>query len=458
MNSKTTQASKTALISWGIISLLITISIVLMGQKNLEQFIVTGPYTHLGVTFSAVTLSWLIFGVYAYLFDTKKINASNILMHIGFLIVAFTFLNAMRERSEYGDFSYYIEAANALIKDKHLPATYFYPPLWATLLKYILPYGEKFALTAVWTLNMLSLFLLYFLLHSTLMKYSFSANSASFIVTAFLLTNTTIFRTLGYMQVNLHVLNFILGSILLFNKNKFISALCLAFAFHLKASPLILAFAFLLELNFTWLIWLAFHILWISGITLYTDGISPFFDFYNNAIALASQRGFSTYRDVSFDGFFSTLGQFNGFFSTHWRTLALASKLSLGLIALFIIFQRLSEKTKPGARMFNSMPILLILMTMSSPIVWEHHGIFLALPFLILLPRLNTPTNWTLFIFAYFFQFIIPTFDFFPWSYVRLIAPFVILFLLWKTSDQESTGFQKMNQWFNDLSQSLPLK
>jgi hypothetical protein len=90
-------------------------------------------------------------------------------------------------------------------------------------------------------------------------------------------------------------------------------------------------------------------------------------------------------------------------------------------------------------------------MTLASPIVWVHHGVFVGLAFLLLLKRLATPADWTLFGFAYFFEFLLPTFDFFPWSYGRLVAPLICLWLLWQVPEKPSDLFEKANQ-FSSLS------
>ena len=68
-----------------------------------------------------------------------------------------------------------------------------------------------------------------------------------------------------YVQVNFHVMNFILLSILLYKRRRrrdgqrpsFLSALMLALAVHFKASPVVLVLAFLLEFNWKWLLWFA---------------------------------------------------------------------------------------------------------------------------------------------------------------------------------------------------------
>ena len=50
----------------------------------------------------------------------------------------------------------------------------------------------------------------------------------------------------------------------------------------------------------------------------------------------------------------------------------------------------------------------------------------------------STPDEWIWFGFAYFLEFILPTFDFFPWSYGRLLAPLIILWLMWKATKKQN--------------------
>ncbi len=78
---------------------------------------------------------------------------------------------------------------------------------------------------------------------------------------------------------------------------------------------------------------------------------------------------------------------------------------------------------------------------------------YLALSFLLLLKRLETPNEWIWFGFAYFLEFVLPTFDFFPWSYGRLIAPLIILWLMWRATKKQSPSrfFAAFNDWLNKL-------
>ena len=105
-------------------------------------------------------------------------------------------------------------------------------------------------------------------------------------------------------------------------------------------------------------------------------------------------------------------------------------------------------------RLLNAVPALFILLTLASPIVWEHHGVFVALSFLVLLKRLDRPQDWLLFAFAYLLEFVVPTFDFYPWSYGRLLAPLLILWLMWKTATPAAATlpFDKANRWLEQLA------
>jgi hypothetical protein len=138
--------------------------------------------------------------------------------------------------------------------------------------------------------------------------------------------------------------------------------------------------------------------------------------------------------------------------------------LATGTIAVMLRCVRAStffEPPVPGAnsgargrRMLNAVPPLFVLMTLASPVVWEHHGIFVALAFLLLLKRLHRPSDWLWFGFAYLLEFLLPTFDFFPWSFGRLVAPILILWLMWRNAHhtESSTAYERINLWLGSLA------
>jgi len=457
-----TRSSRIALSIWAATTLLIAASVLLVyllrGASGLQVIIQNAPLTDLTITLFSVGAAWLLAGLLLFLLSTNRIDKNNALMWGGFFLTAFVYLNLLRERPEYGDVEYYARAALDLYAGKHLPPEYFYPPFWANLLELFAPFGEGAIFYFAWVLNLFSLFAFYFLLSRVLQRYNFSSRLATLTTVLFLLANATLLRTLFYVQVNLHVLNLIFLAILLFRERPFLSALAMALAIHFKASPAVLVLAFLLELDWKWLAYFALSMFLVAVPTLLTHGLSPFLDFVHNAIALSQSHGLS-FRDSSFDSFFMAIGEFFNLASFWTRVLVYASKAFLAALTFFVIAkcvraQTFFQSNQRGARLLNAMPPLFILMTLASPIVWEHHGIFTALTFLLMLKKIEVPSEWMWFGFAYFLEFILPTFDFFPWSYGRLVAPLIILWLMWSASRRtnESTAFSKFNSWLEALA------
>jgi len=438
------RSSRIALAVWAAITLVVAASLLVIywwrGANELLIMIQTGPITDLTVTLYSVAFTWLLAGLLLFLLSSNRITFKNIFLWVGFFLTAFVYLNLLRERADYGDVDYYARAALDLYAGKHLPPEYLYPPLWANLLELFAPFGEKAIVYFAWLLNLFSLFAFYFLFTKTLEHYNFSPRLAALTATLFLLVNATLLRTLFYVQVNLHVLNLILLGILLYRDRPFLSALMMALAVHLKASPAVLVLAFLLELDWKWLAWFVISMFLVALPTLILHGTSPFMDFLNNAFLLAQSHGLS-FRDNSFDSLFTALGEFFNLASLWTRILVYVSKALLAAATFFVMTLCVRNRTfyqskEHGAKLFNAIPPLFILMTLASPVVWEHHGLFTALAFVLLLKRLDTPSEWMWFGFAYFLEFILPTFDFFPWSYGRLIAPLIVLALMWRISQK----------------------
>jgi hypothetical protein len=446
---------------WGALTLLVVASAIViylrLGSAGLGNFIQQPPLINLPVTLSSVALLWLSAGILLFLVQAGRIRIANVPATVGFLLVLWSYLNFLSERWRYGDYTYYWESARTMYANQPLHGSYFYPPLWATLTQFLVPAGEGTFFIVLWLLNVVSLALFFVLLHKVLQRYGFSTHFAALVVTLFMLANAPLLRTLVYVQVNLHTLNFILLALLLYPRHSFLSALALAIAAHLKGSPAVLVLAFLLEKDWRWLAWFVLTAALIAGLTVVTDGISPFLDVLRHLQDLALS-GNTIFHDTSFDSFLR--------FSLHllsldesWSlALAYAAKalLAAASIAVMLLASRRQvfvRSTDAGSHVLNGIPPLFILMTLASPVVWEHHGIFLALPFLLMLKRLETPHEWLWFGFAYLLEFPLPTFDFFPWSFGRLIAPLLVLWQMWRTAPRErdSTTFTAFNEWLGRL-------
>lgn len=456
-----TRASRTALWVWAALSFLVALSLLgiylKLGSDGFAVFIRQPPLINLPVTLSSVTLMWLSAGALLYLLQGGRITSANLFSVAGFFIVTWVYLNFLSERFRYGDYTYYWDSAAAMYNNQPLPGSYFYPPLWATLLQYLVPAGQDTFFLILWLLDFLTFLAFYVLLHRVLERYGFVPRFAAVVTTLFMLANAPLLRTLAYVQVNVHAFDFALLGMLLYPRRSFLSALMLALAIHLKASPAVLVLAFLLERDWRWLAWLALSLVLLAGITLVTDGISPFFAVLQHVQGLALSDN-TIFHDTSFDSILRFTDQILHIDIFWTRVLIYAAKVLLAIASIVVMLKLVNKRAfhapeERGARMLNGIPPLFILFTLASPVVWEHHGVFVALPFVLMLKRLKLPSAWLWFGFAYLLEFLLPTFDFFPWSFGRLIAPIIVLWLMWQTAAQQGDSplFMRLNSWFNQL-------
>lgn len=446
-----------ALIGWGLVTSLILFEFLWIygrhGWDGFKAFTQEAPYTHIPITMTSVALTWLLAGFLLWLIFAGKITKATSLTWTGFFVIAFLYINILRERFRYGDIDYYTQAAFALVRDRPLPDTYFYPPLWATLLSFLTPLGENGILLIAWIANVLSLLLFYFLLHRALELYGFRPYAAALTATIFLLVNMPVIRTFMYVQVNFHVMNFILLSILFYRGRPYLSALMLALAIHFKASPVVLVLAFLLERDWKWLTWFGVNMILIAAFPAAMYGTGPYVDFINNFLFLNAPHGLSLH-DSSFDSAIGmTLSYFRADFATV-RVLVLLAKGAMAVITVLLCIRSQgffsSEASKP--HLFDRLIPLFVGMTLLSPLVWEHHAMFLTLPFLLLLKKLESSAEWISYGAVYLLVFLAPTFDYFPWSYGRLVGILILLALLWKLRDRNGNRFfPTLNAWSEAL-------
>ena len=452
-----TKAFRSALIGWSTITLLIILEFLWIftrhGMDGFGAFMQEAVYTHIPITLASVALTWLLAGFLLWLLFRRRITPTTLFTWGGFFIVGFLYINILRERVRYGDIDYYTQAAFALLDGKPLPDSYFYPPLWATLLSFLAPLGEDGILLVAWLANVLSFLLFYFLLHRTLEHYQFKPQAAALATTLFLLVNVAVLRTFMYVQVNFHVMNCILLSILFYRRRPLLSALMLALAIHFKASPAVLALAFLLEFNWKWLAGFVASLLLIAAFPYAIYGAGPYYDFINNFLFLNAPHGLSLH-DSSFD---SAIGMTLSYIRADVSVVRILVLLAKGTVAVATVFLCLRSRGffsghEERERLFDSIVPLFVGMTLLSPLVWEHHAIFLTLPFLLLLKNLNSPTEWLLYGAVYLLVFLTPTFDYFPWSYGRLLGMLILLGLLWFTRARNTNRFfPKFNSWAEAL-------
>jgi hypothetical protein len=187
-------------------------------------------------------------------------------------------------------------------------------------------------------------------------------------------------------------------------------------------------------------------------------GISPYFDFINNFLFINASQGWSLH-DSSFD---SAIGISLSYFRADFATVRILVLLAKGLTAMTVIFLCLRTRGffssgEDARHLYDTIIPLFVGMTLLSPLVWEHHALFLTLPFLLLLKKLASPAEWIAYGAVYLLVFLIPIFDYFPWSYGRLVGILILLGLLWITRDRDkNTFFTTFNAWAESLLQWKP--
>src|SRR5687768_107964 len=149
-----TRTIRNTLIGWVLITLLIIFQFLWTysrhGFGGFDAFMQEAVYTNIPITLASAALTWLLAGFLLWLLVAGRITKETALLWGGFFLIAFLYLNVLRERVRYGDIDYYTQAAFALIKNNPLPDTYFYPPLWAVLLSFLTPLGENGILLIAW--------------------------------------------------------------------------------------------------------------------------------------------------------------------------------------------------------------------------------------------------------------------------------------------------------------------
>jgi hypothetical protein len=417
--------------------------LALAGPPAFGRLIQRGPLSSTPLTLAAVGMVWAALGAALGLLRDRAFRARHGLAVLSALGIVLLYANVLRERTQYGDLSDYLAAAHDLVGGAPLHGRYVYPPFLATVLAPLLPLGDGAVGVLMWAGNLLALALFVVLLRATLVRYGFGAGPATLATVLFAAVNVPILRTLGYVQVNLHVTNLILLALLAHPRVPLLSALALGAAVHLKASPAVLALPFLLVRDLRWLAGFAVALAGIALATAIPFGWGPFADFLDNARAIYLANPIA-FRENSVDSLYrSALSLARLPLGLAWAPI-LVTKVVLAVWALRIMARTLRHRTfsggGPAAPVLDGLPPLLVLMLLASPLLWEHHPVFVALPYLLMLRRIDTPREIALYGLAYTLEFLLPTFDFFPWSFGRLLSPILLLALMDATAARPQDG------------------
>jgi len=426
-------------------------------NDRLIQLAEAGPGSDPHVTATAVVLAWLTLGVALAILLSGAMTLGKASAVIAYAGITLLYVNVMRERVAYGDFADYYNGAVSLLNGTPMPQRYLYPPLWATLLTRLVPAGPDVALVFVWTLNLVSTIAVLLVLPSVFERYGLSRPLAFTVTLLFGAVNVPILRTLSYSQINMQVLLGIVLALHWYPRNRFLSALALAVAVHLKISPIVLAMAFLWVRDVEWLVLFAAWLVAIALIPAGAFGFGPYADLVYNLRNVEQANGL-VFRDASIDSFLRATSLATGI---HADFLIWPAKTALAAFCLALTVTHVRRRTfvsseaREGA-VLNAIPALMVLMVMLAPLVWEHHPVFLGLSYIVIATVLR-PSDFLLFTFAYFVEYLTPTFDFFPWSYGRLISPLILLALAWRrASDPYREGLSRANRLMLAIEESVP--
>lgn len=412
------------------------------GMKGVSAFVQNGPLSIVEQTVACVAVAWGAWGIGLALLRYPRIRAENGVTIVCAFVLLLLYVNFLRERIHYADVDDYVNGAFNLHDGAPFHARYLYPPLLATLCQPFLPLGAHGVAGLFWFANLVALVALYVLLGVALERYGYGHRLAELLAFFFLIVNVPILRTMAYVQINLHVLNLILLAFLLFPKHRIFSALSLALAVHLKGAPLLLAVAFIWTGDKRWLAAFLAGLVGMSGLTFAVYGWAPFASFLDNIGHVYAANGIC-FRENSIDSLIRGAGMLAGVDASAW-----VSAVKIPLLVFFAgyavhMMRRVAyvDRVDSGATVLNGLVIWSVVMVLASPLIWEHHLIFLAIPFLVVIRKINRPSEWVVYSLLYLLTFLLPTFDFYPWSFGRLFSAVVLMGLMGRSCGATEAGW-----------------
>lgn len=460
----------------GIIAVVIPI---ILWQLNLP--IISNSY---GINYELIEIFGFISSVLIFLIALIEIkvrykgNLIDVLSIIVWAFLSFHFLVLITEYSfKSWDYECYEYAARAIIYNKNPydilikhPITgasaYLYPPLIAQLiaklysvLKIICPIsisGIKNS-NMTWYLvfylfqcyQFFSINLAYYFCYKFARKIGLKGLKPLFLTTAIFLFNSQIIRTLRHNQVNIIVLVLILLGLLYYNRYTVISGLAIALGVHIKVYPILILLP--------WLLTRKWRVIFTSILSFFVIVFFQTKFFYDWTI----WKQFLIFSRTSFPK--GTYFRDNSLHSIVYNIIKLLARLTnfdtenFGIIINYIVWivlagiviwfiVRYNKRKKNYLSIINSsvsqytiqyIDILrfyghsmdaLALMFFLSPMVWAHHYV-LTIPIVIWAYAIKGKDKLWLVSLGFFLMLVIPTFDFFPFSYTRIVGLFILLLL-----------------------------
>ena len=355
---------------------------------------------------------------------------------------------------EYADVSWdyeqYENAYRDLIQgiNPYASEQYLYPPLFAQVMAFIHAVGTKFPGAEVispWVFVFYIYQCVQFLLGNLAYRFSvrfasrigFSDLYAGLLVTALFLFNFPLVRTLHLNQVNLLILDTTLIALLMLGRFPFLGGTAVTLGGLVKLYPFILGAPLLFMKK-----WRALVGILTSGAvivllsTRFGQDWTLWRQFVEFMLSFPAERESSVWmRNTSILSLMRNVSRFTGLPEAAVTPLYIAGALTV----LAWIFLRLYERERtyptlpPGPdreayRNFGNLIDFVSLSLLITPSAWDHHFV-LALPlalWAISLRRKDRP-GWVGIAVA--FIFLLPPFDVFPFSYLRMFGVLTLMIL-----------------------------
>jgi hypothetical protein len=412
---------------------------------------------------------WCLAGGSLWWASRRRLTPETLVLFVGTLAVSLLYLSIMREHVWFGDYQLYFRAAKTLEVGAAMTPRYVYPPFWAFLLLNVGrafgggPVGDHAIILFCFALNHFSVVGFFLLGAHFLSRCGLSRALSAMLLFAAVAVNVPVLRNMVYVQVNLLLLDLVLAGVLVLRKSVFLSALLFGLATHLKVTPLLLVPVFVYRREFRWLAYYGLVVVGIGWLTTLSGGWEYYAAFVRNLLEWHP----AAYRSSSFYGFFKRTGMLFGA-SVPYDALfnALRAALAAGVYALSYLSMRREVFARGpddrSAGIVNGLVPLLFVWIVVSPTVWPYHLVVLIIPAVLSLTHMRRWRRLGLWTFGYVFTFIVPVFDFYPWSYLRLAGWLALLaamsdvVIFPRTADWITRVDEAVNEALSRVASRLP--
>ncbi len=258
---------------------------------------------------------------------------------------------------------------------------------------------------------------------------------AAGLVAALLLVNTPLHRTLKCNQINIWMLNMVIGGMLLVSARPVVAGFLVALAGHIKLYPLILLAPWALARRWTAV---AASVVSVVVITLISTGGGrdwtlwgqwlPFF----RALPTGTRVRDNSLHSLSWNVLLPAKRLLHLEDASHEMIVGVLTALLSAAVVVWFIWRFVQRERSAGGssemRLLSHSLDIWAATLLLSPLVWEHHYLF-ALPVVICAFALRRDRPWPV-VLAATLMFALPTYHLYLLSYNRLAG---LLLLLWAT-------------------------